>query len=93
MKHEVPIEYKLLMEVSDFLKIHVRSTVTTDDPLAAFYQIVCQFGQFGASRATGSFACLDHRDEFPGNSCFFLVNGADFFPRFPDCIFHRIPDF
>ena len=22
-----------------------------------------------------------------------VVNGADFFPRFPDCIFHRIPDF
>ena len=25
MKHEVPIEYKLLMEVSDFLKIHAPS--------------------------------------------------------------------
>ena len=45
----------------------VRSTVATDNPLAAFYQIVCQFGQFGASRATGSLACLDHRDEFSGS--------------------------
>ena len=46
----------------------VGSAVATDDPLAAFYQIVGQFGQFCAVRATSSLSGFDEREQLAGGS-------------------------